>query len=135
MSLINESIICLITVLHLLVIIFIICTPFTDSNYLLLMHTIIIPFIIMHWYLNNNTCSLTVAEQYLRQKTTGKPVNNDDCFTYKFIAPIYDFNKNHEDFSFFTYTATIGLWLVSLSKLLLKYNNGKIQNFQDLVTL
>ena len=68
MSLINESIICLITVLHLLVIIFIICTPFTDSNYLLLMHTIIIPFIIMHWYLNNNTCSLTVAEQYLRQK-------------------------------------------------------------------
>ena len=135
MSLINESIICLITVLHLLVIIFIICTPFTDSNYLLLMHTIIIPFIIMHWYLNNNTCSLTVAEQYLRQKTTGKPVNNDECFTYKFIAPIYDFNKNHEDFSFFTYIAIIGLWLVSLSKLILKYNNGKIQNFQDLVTL
>lgn len=135
MSIINESIICLITVLHLLVIIFIIGAPFSDSNYLMLMHVIVVPFILLHWVLNNNTCSLTVAEQYLRQKTTGKPVNNDECFTYKFIAPIYDFNKNHQDFSFFSYSVTIGLWAISFYKLLGKYNSGEITSLKDLATL
>ena len=135
MSIINDSIICLITVLHLLVIIFIIGAPFSNSNYLMMMHAIVVPFILLHWVLNNNTCSLTLAEQYLRQKSTGKPVNNEECFTYKFIAPIYDFNKNHSDFSFFSYTITIGLWAYSLSNLVGKYKSGQISNFQDLVTV
>ena len=135
MSIINETIICLITVLHLLVIIFIIGAPFSDSNYLMLMHSIIVPFILLHWVLNNNTCSLTLAEQYLRQKTTGKPVNNDECFTYKFIAPIYDFNKNHQDFSLFSYSVTIALWAYSVSNLVGKYRSGEITSFKDLAVL
>jgi hypothetical protein len=132
MSIINESILWLITVLHVLVIIFVICAPFSNSNYLLIMHLIIVPFILLHWVLNNNTCSLTVAEKFIRERTTGDDIDKEDCFTYKFIAPIYDFNKNNKDFSSFTYILTIGLWLITVYNLLRKYESGEINSFADI---
>ncbi len=132
MSIINESILWLITVLHVLVIIFVVGAPFSDSNYLLIMHLIIVPFILLHWVLNNNTCSLTVAEKFIRDTTAGDNMEKEDCFTYKFIAPIYDFNKNHNDYSTFTYILAIGLWLTTVYNLLRKYKNNEINSFADL---
>ncbi len=132
MSLINDSILLLINVLHMIVIIFVICAPFSNSNYLLFMHVIIVPFILLHWVLNNNTCSLTLAEKYIRSKTYGVQANEDECFTYQFIAPIYDFNKNYESFSYFTYAASIALWSLSVYNLCDKYSQGEITNFMDL---
>jgi hypothetical protein len=135
MSLINDSILLLINVLHLIVILFVVGAPFSNSNYLLFMHAIIVPFIIAHWVLNNNTCSLTLAERYIRNKTYGVDVKDDDCFTYKFIAPIYDFNKNHEAFSYFTYALTIGLWSISAYTLIDKVYTGEITNYRQLALL
>ena len=132
MAFLNQSILCLITVLHLIVIIFVIGAPFSNSNYLLMMHIIIVPFIMFHWYLNNNTCSLTVAEKFIRQKTYGSDVEDDDCFTFKFIAPIYDFNKNNEDFSTFTWFLTTGLWGLSVYNLSSKYKSGEIKDIKEL---
>lgn len=132
MSIINESILWLITVLHALVILFVLSAPFSDSNYLLIMHLIIVPFILLHWVVNNNTCSLTVAEHFIREKTTGDNTDKEDCFTYKFIAPIYDFNKNNNSYSSFTYILTIGLWLITVYNLLRKYKAGEINSFADI---
>ena len=125
----------IITILHIIVILFVLITPFTNYNYFLFMHTIIVPFIMLHWYLNNNTCSLTVAEKEIRKRMNGgnKNVNDDECYTYKFIAPIYDFNKNHEKYSQFIYMLTTGLWFISLYKLYKKYSDGSIKNIMDLL--
>lgn len=135
MSLLNDSILLLINILHIIVILFVIGAPFTNSNYLLLMHVIVIPFIMLHWVLNNNTCSLTVAEKYLREKTYGIKVNDDECFSYKFIAPIYDFNKNFDTFSYFTYVLTFGLWSISTYKLVSKVKDGEIKSMFDLTRI
>jgi hypothetical protein len=135
MAIINDSILFLISVLHVMVILFVVCSPFSNSNYLLLMHIIIIPFIILHWYLNNNTCSLTLMEQIIKDKTAGQNTNKEDCFSYKFIAPIYDFNKNTNDFSIFTYIITIGLWFISVYSFIMKTRNGDINSFFDLYRL
>jgi c-di-AMP phosphodiesterase-like protein len=135
MSFINESILLLISVLHIIVILFVVCVPFTKSNYLLILHIIVVPFILLHWILNNNTCSLTLAEKYIREKSYGSKPNDDECFTYKFIAPIYDFNKNHEAFSNFIYFATISLWLLSVYKISNKLYNGDINSYQKLFTI
>jgi hypothetical protein len=135
MAIINDSILFLISVLHIMVILFVVCAPFSNSNYLLIMHIIIIPFIILHWYLNNNTCSLTVMEKFIKDKTEGQNTNREDCFSYKFIAPIYDFNKNTKDFSNFTYIITIGLWLISVYSLLNKIKIGEINSFIDIYKL
>lgn len=135
MALLNESILCLITVLHLIVIIFVIGAPFSNSNYLLLMHIIIVPFIMFHWYLNNNTCSLTLAEKFIREKTYGTDIKENDCFTYQFIAPIYDFNKNNENYSTFTWILTLSLWSFSVYNLSNKYKYGDIKSLEDFYKL
>jgi hypothetical protein len=131
MSLLNDSILILISVLHLIVILFVLIAPFSNSNYLLSLHAILIPFILLHWVLNNNTCSLTVAEKFIRQYAYGETAKQDDCFTYKFISPIYDFNKNYESYSLFTYIITISLWLISVYNLSYKYNTGEINKFEN----
>jgi hypothetical protein len=132
MSFINDSILLLINVLHIIVIIFVLCAPFSGSNYLLFMHTIIVPFIMLHWVLNNNTCSLTVMEKFVRTQTYGVQPEDEECFSYKFIAPIYDFNKNTKDFSNFTYIITIGLWFVSIYSFIYKFKNNEINSLLDI---
>lgn len=131
MSFINDSLLLLINIIHLIVIIFILAAPFSNSNYLLLLHIIVVPFIMLHWLLNNNTCCLTLTEKYIRQKTIGTNINEKDCFSYQLIAPIYDFNKNYEAFSTFIYTLTTGVWLLSVYNLSLKLCNGQIKNMND----
>jgi hypothetical protein len=135
MSFINDSLLILINIIHLVIIIFILTIPFSNSNYLMLLHIIVVPFIILHWLLNNNTCCLTVTEKYIREKTLGNNVDSKDCFTYKLIAPIYDFNKNHENFSMFIYTITICIWLISVYNISSKLCNGEITKIEDLAKI
>jgi len=57
-----------ITALHIIYILFVVITPFTNSNYFLLLHSITIPFMMMHWVCNDNTCVLTLIERKIREK-------------------------------------------------------------------
>ena len=131
MSFINDSLLILINIIHLIVIIFVLAAPFSNSNYLILLHIIVVPFIMLHWLLNNNTCCLTVAEKYIRGKTINTQIKDEDCFTYQIIAPIYDFNKNHEAFSTFIYILTTCVWLVSVYNISNKICDGQIKTLND----
>lgn len=131
MSIINDGLIMLINILHVLVILFVIASPFSDSNYLLLMHITVVPFIILHWILNNNTCCLTLAERVVSSSTNDNKIDDVDCFTHQFIAPIYDFNKNYEAHSNFIYGLTITLWAISVYNYTYKINTNKITNFKE----
>lgn len=132
MNFINDSLVILINIIHLIVIMFVLAAPFSNSNYLLLLHTIVVPFILLHWLMNNNTCCLTITEKYIREKNTGTIINDDDCFTYKLIAPIYDFNKDNQSFSTFIYLTTITLWFISVYNLSDKICSGQIKSLSDL---
>lgn len=129
---IDRAILYLITLCHLALVIFIVVTPFVGSNYMLLMHSVIMPFIMMHWLLNDNTCALTLAEQKIREHITGIPCDKTECFTCKLIDPIYDFKANNIDSTCAIYTISILLWLISIGRLLFKYQSGDISTFSDL---
>lgn len=129
----NEIILKLIVIIHILFILFVIIVPFTNSNYLLFLHVIICPFVMIHWILNDNTCALTLMEKYFRQKMNGDvPVKDEDCFTCRIIDPIYKFTDNFTDHSTIAYIVVTILWLISLIKLFLKYKNGEITSVFDL---
>lgn len=129
----NKILLNLIILLHVLCVLFIVCIPFCcSSNYFLLVHIIVIPFIILHWILNNNACSLTLAEQYVRAKIYNTTPDPTECFTHKFIAPIYDFNKNNKNFSNIIYIFTIMLLCISIYKLYNNYRIGKLNSFYDI---
>jgi hypothetical protein len=131
----NEILLKIITLLHIIFILFVVVVPFTSSKYLLFIHAVFIPFLIFHWIINDNTCALTMVERKLRQKISGSTVLDDDCITCKIIEPIYDFRKNNDTFTIAIYAITISLWLVSVLKLYNGYKMGEIKSFRDLFVL
>lgn len=129
----NNFIANFIWVVHIIIILFVVCVPFTNSNYFLLLHAIFVPFMMLHWVTNNNTCCLTVTEKFLRNVKTDKDAQ--ECFTCKLIEPIYDFKKNHEAQSAIIYVITIILWIISVSKLGYKIKSGEINSLRTLISL
>ena len=123
----------IILIVHITIVIFVVLTPFINSNYLLLLHSMIIPFIVLHWLMNNNMCALTLMEKKIREKISGSSNAKKECFTCKIIEPIYDFKNNHKERSTFIYASTAILWLISVSRLYYKYKIGEITKFKDLM--
>jgi hypothetical protein len=129
----HTALLYLIKVLHLLLILFIVITPFLNTNYYLLLHVIIVPFIIIHWIANNNICALTVAEYYITEIVTGKPVEQQDSFFARLVEPVYDFKKNNQAEAIFIYSIALGLLGLSFGKLIMKKRNGEIKTWIDLL--
>lgn len=131
---INKILLITITIIHLLIVCFVVGTPFFGNNYTLLIHAIIVPFIIAHWITNDDTCVLTTMELYLRESIYGKPTTKDDCLTCKIISPVYNLTTQYKEYIFSIYAITIVLWLTSVSKLCYKYYTGSIVTPRDLFT-
>jgi len=121
----------IITFAHILFVLFIVVTPFTNSNYLLLLHSIMVPFIIFHWITNNNICVLTVLEKNIKKNLYKENYKEEECFTCRLIEPVYDFVDDNKTFSKIIYIVTIMLWLISTGKLVYKYNSGEITNWKQ----
>jgi hypothetical protein len=88
-----------------------------------------------HWIINNNTCALTILEHQLRCTISGIEQPMTEAFTYKLIAPVYDFNKDNVQYSKVIYIITILLWLITISRLYWKYHKGEIKTFKDLMKI
>ena len=116
----------IITLCHFAVVCFVVLTPFIGNNYFLLMHAILVPFIMFHWIINDNTCVLSTIEKKIREKMTNKTSESamDDCFTCKLINPIYDFRANYNTYSAMIYIVTTLLWLVSVYKIYCRLKSG-----------
>ena len=124
----------IITICHLIFIIFVLLTPLSNSNYLLFMHSIIIPFILLHWLTNNDICALTLMEKTIRKKIN-KNSTYEDCFTCRIIDPVFKFDKNPDVQNKILYSGIILLWIVSVLKLYKKYKTDEIRNIYDLFIL
>ena len=128
----------IITVLHVLFIIFVVIIPFTNSNYFLTLHAILIPFLMLHWITQDNTCVLTLIEKYVRYKINDNTEENleedleENCFTCKLIEPVYSVTQGKRmGWSMFLYTLSILLWLISAGKLTCKWRTGKITSIEE----
>ncbi len=119
----------IITLLHILYILFIIITPFYHSNYLLLLHSVLVPFMMLHWICNNNTCAVTIIEKTVRKILTGK---DDKCISCEIIEPVYDFVNKYKKYTMLIYIVTIMLWIISTGRLYNKYRIGEISSIYDL---
>jgi len=107
----------MINLFHIIVILFVLFIPFSNVPMLLLLHVVFSLSLLVHWYNNNNQCSLTLIESKLR----GLDVT--ESFTYKFIAPLYDVSKT--EWSKICYSFTIVLMIFSIYRL---YNSKRLQD-------
>ncbi len=131
----HQTILTVIIVLHVAFILFVILTPFIGDERLLILHIITIPFMMAHWYVNDNTCALTLLENHVRYRLNGEKPKDDEIFMYKLIAPIYDFKKNNDDISGLIYIITIGLWLFACYKLYSSAKSKNVKRLQDIFIL
>lgn len=74
----------IIKAIHLLFVLFIVLTPFFGNEFMLTYHFIAIPFLVLHWITNNDTCALTLLESKVRG------VDDDQTFIGNIIKPIYN---------------------------------------------
>jgi hypothetical protein len=108
-------------------------TPFIGNNQLLIYHALIIPFIILHWLLNENTCFLTIMERKIKYEMYGVLPNKTDCISHKLVAPIYDFADDNKSLEIFIYMITISLWMVTIYKLYYRYKNNKYKSIVEFI--
>ena len=131
----QELLLKIITLAHVLFVIFVIISPFVNSNYLLLLHSVMVPFVILHWIMNDNTCVLTIIERNIKKQLYKETYKDDECFTCRLIEPVYNFIDDNKTFSKMIYFLTGILWIVSFGRLVCKYNNGQITNWTQLFVL
>ena len=101
----------IIGLIHYLLIVFIIGTPFFGSEYFMSLHLVIIPFIMLHWITNQSVCALTELEKLIKGEK-----DDDKTFFGQVVGPVYKF-RTQGDENTFLWTLLIGLWLISLYKL------------------
>jgi hypothetical protein len=99
----------IISIFHVLIILFVLLAPFSNAPYFLILHVTFSVCLLVHWYGNSNVCSLSMLESKLRGN------HYTESFTHKFVAPIYDISST--DWSTVCYTFTILLMLVSVYRL------------------
>ena len=73
----------LVQLIHLLFMLFMIVGALSNNIVLNLLVAIILPFLLLHWYMNNDVCALTELEKYLTKKKT------DETYFGTLINPVY----------------------------------------------
>ena len=101
--------------LHTVFITFVIFAPFAPWELIVTYHFIIIPFLWMHWYTNNDVCALTLLESKLRG------VESSSTYIGSIINPIYQI-KNR-DF----YIITAVLFLITTYRLKSEFDFGLLK--------
>jgi hypothetical protein len=99
-------------IIHTLFIVFVLLAPFSNIEILLTYHFIIVPFLWVHWYTNNDVCALTLIESKLRGIE-----NTSDTFIGSIINPIYKIQN--KDF----------YWITAILFLITTYNLHYTFNF------
>jgi len=107
----------IIFIIHILVVAFFVVTPFLPiETYgpLLVLHAISTVFIWFHWWLNDDTCALTVMEAQMRGMTL-EDAKSGKSFFHNIVSPIYKIED--DDLREISWGVSFILWLITMAKL------------------
>lgn len=100
----------IISFIHGWILSFVILVPLIGDIKLLLINTLFMFIIMLHWYLNNNICALTLFEKILRGKT-----DDNETFFGQIFGKIYSVGNNSKIY----WIGIFALVLISLIKIFL----------------
>lgn len=98
----------LVGALHLALVAFVVWAPFSGSDAALALHFFLVPFLWLHWALNDDTCALTLLESRLRG------VDASESFVHRVVSPVYKIRDEHA--RLVAWGASAGLWLVTATR-------------------
>lgn len=103
--------------IHLVMFITLMLLPFTNDERTLEFYSLMVPFLFMHWTTNDDTCALTVAEQFITGKEKG------ETFFGRVMGGIYQMPE--DDASKFFKGLMFFLWMF------VQYRLGRLNVFFD----
>jgi hypothetical protein len=115
----------IIRIIHILIRIFLLLTPFFGGEYLLSLHFLIVPFVMLHWVTNQTVCALTELEKLARGGCASgdtffgqvfEPIYRNESFVGTVISPFYTI-EDKETETLAVWVGLTGLWLITLCKL------------------
>lgn len=74
----------LVRIVHVLIVVAALVGPFVNDDALLTTYVFVIPFMWLHWLMNDDTCALTALERKLRGLES-----DSDSFIYSIVSPVY----------------------------------------------
>jgi hypothetical protein len=98
-------------ILHILLVLWVIFTPFTQNEPMLILHLFAVPSLWLHWYMMDDTCSLWLLEMKLRGLK-----ETHESFFYNLVSPVYKIRD--DDIRVTAWWASIALWLITLAKVM-----------------
>lgn len=115
----------IIRLIHAFVLLFIVATPVFGGEYLLTLHLVIVPFIMLHWLTNQTVCALTELEKLVRgcpdtEAFFGQimvPIYKDESFVGEIISPFYKIEDKDTEKKAVWIGLTM-LWLITLARLI-----------------
>jgi hypothetical protein len=96
----------LVALAHLAFVGFVLLAPFSGNECLLRMYVLTIPFVWLHWVLNDDTCALTMLECKLRG------VQNTESFVHRIVSPVYKLPEHAS--RTLAWLVSGALWVVAL---------------------
>ena len=115
---------------HISFIIFVAIGPIIESNYFLLLHCIAMPFLMLHWVMNNDACAIVIMEKILREKL-GLSTDPKYCISARLVEPMYNIVNDYPEYSRFAYTIAITATMFSGMQLYRRYNEGYMPTWRD----
>ena len=76
-----------ISIIHYLIIIFVLFAPFCNQIMILLLHIVFCIGLLFHWFCNSDVCCLSVTESYIRG------IDYRETFLHRIISPVYNINE------------------------------------------
>jgi hypothetical protein len=88
--------------IHIIVRIFLVATPFLGNDYYLTLHLFVVPFVLLHWAMNQTVCVLTLLENWLfpSKKFFDRvftPIYKNESFVGAMLKPIYNVKDKDEE--------------------------------------
>ena len=80
----------IIRAVHLFIVLFMTFGVFCNDKSIIGVHTIMALNLLVHWFLNDNTCALTIIENKLTE------TNKEESFIHKIVSPIYDIGDTNK---------------------------------------
>lgn len=102
----------IVRLLHVLFVFWMVVTPFSSNEPMLVLHLFVTPFLWFHWLVNDDACSLTLLETKLRG------VECSESFFHSVVSPIY--KPRDQDVREMAWIASVALWFVTLYKVIQK---------------
>jgi hypothetical protein len=121
----KEIVAWIIRIIHIFIVNFIVFSPIFGGEYLLSIHLLVVPFIMLHWLTNQTVCALTVMEKMLRGKDLDEetffgqvvsPIYKGSGFFADMIRPLYDI-QDEETERRVVWTGLILLWIITFARL------------------